>query len=258
METQNGYNRAHGTAKRVAYCAVSCALLIAAQYALSFISGVEAVTVLLLSFCAYFGVACGLITAVSFCFLRCFIFGFYPQVIVLYLIYYPLFAITFGLLGKIKCEKKVSRVAVLVAVNALLIILGGLCGVSAGLKLIKISVVYQTLINALLWVICGICGGLLIFFNIVWVKHRNSAAGAKILITVLFCAVAAAFTVMFTLLDDVISPLMLGMRGRTALAYFYSSFLAMVPQVICALVSVFILYRPITFALLKACGGKTY
>ena len=86
--------------KRIAYCAVTVALLIAVQYSLSFISGVELTTVLLLVFCYVFGVRCGVLTATAFSLIRCLIFGFTPSVIVLYLIYYNAFAILFGVAGK--------------------------------------------------------------------------------------------------------------------------------------------------------------
>ena len=41
-----------------------------------------------------------MITATCFSLLRCLLFGFYPNIIILYLIYYNLFALLFGTLGK--------------------------------------------------------------------------------------------------------------------------------------------------------------
>ena len=81
--------------KNVAITAVFTALLLGAQYALWFVKGVELVTLLLLVFSYRFGVKCGVLSAVAFSLLRCFLFGFFPSVILLYLIYYPLFAALF-------------------------------------------------------------------------------------------------------------------------------------------------------------------
>ena len=88
------------TAKEITIIGLFIALLIGGQFILSGISGIEIVTVLITSFCFYFGVFSGLIVATSFSLLRCFIFGFFPNVIILYLIYYNLLAVIFGLLGK--------------------------------------------------------------------------------------------------------------------------------------------------------------
>lgn len=89
----------HRPAQSVAVCAVMCALLLAAQFVLSFVPGVEIVTALFLAFCTFFGWRCGMLTATAFSLLRCFVFGFYPNVIVLYLVYFNAFALFFGRLG---------------------------------------------------------------------------------------------------------------------------------------------------------------
>ena len=73
--------------REIACSAVMTALLIAAQYALGFVSGVELVTVLLLTFSRVFGARCGVMTAVAFSLLRCLIYGFFPNVLLLYLVY---------------------------------------------------------------------------------------------------------------------------------------------------------------------------
>ncbi len=88
------------TAKEISLIGIFTALLIGGQFALSAVSGVEVVTVLLLAFAYRFGVTRGLFVANSFSVLRCFLFGFFPTVIMLYLIYYNLFVVVFGLLGK--------------------------------------------------------------------------------------------------------------------------------------------------------------
>lgn len=77
------------------------ALLIAAQLALSMVAGVEIVTALFSAYCFAFGVRRGMVVGTCFSLLRCLIFGFFPTVIILYLVYYNLFAVVFGTAGKI-------------------------------------------------------------------------------------------------------------------------------------------------------------
>lgn len=243
------------TAKSLAYIAVMTALLLSGQFALSFASGVEVVTVLLLCFSAYFGVICGVAAAVSFSVLRCLIWGFAPNVVILYLIYYPLFALIFGLSGKIKDETfDNARVRLAVAVNALLLLIVAAALSCALFDVIKISRLYRRTVTIFLYVIAGLCGALLVAFNVFYalVKLKVLKSGKPLKIF-LFTSVAAVCTVCFTLLDDVISPLVVGMDSLTALTYFYGSFLAMLPQVICTVATVSTLYFPLTFALTKAC-----
>lgn len=231
-----------------------CAVLIAGQLALGWLAGVEIVTVLLLCFSVCFGAICGVITAVAFSLLRCLIWGFYPAVVILYLIYYPLFALVFGLLGKIKAETyQKAPVYLAVAIDILLLFLGVASGLCAGLNLIKVNRLYRATINALLWVISGICGGLLLVFNVIFALTRAKKISGKYIELFLFTTASCVLTVCFTLLDDVISPLILGMTRGAALGYFYASFTAMLPQVVCAAVTVFTLYYPITFAFSRAC-----
>lgn len=104
----------------VAVVAVFTALLLAAQYALWFVKGVELVTVLLLVFSYRFGVRCGVLSAVAFSLLRCLLFGFFPNVVLLYLLYYPLFAACFGLLGNALHRRTGVRVQMLLTVLAVL------------------------------------------------------------------------------------------------------------------------------------------
>ena len=103
------------TAKHLALIGEFLALLIAGQYLLSGIAGVEIVTVLFACFCFYFGVVNGLITATLYSLLRCFIFGFFPNVIVLYLVYFNIFAIVFGLIGRL-FDKKTSLIKLIIIV----------------------------------------------------------------------------------------------------------------------------------------------
>ena len=76
------------------------ALVIAAQLALSVIPGVEVVTVLFVAFSFAFGVKRGMIAATVFSVLRQFVFGVFPNVLVLYLIYFNALVYVFGILGK--------------------------------------------------------------------------------------------------------------------------------------------------------------
>ena len=79
--------------------AIYTALLICVQFVLSGVAGVELVTVFFLAFCFSVGVKAGITVAVCFSVMRCFLFGFYPTVITLYLIYYTGFALFFGFWG---------------------------------------------------------------------------------------------------------------------------------------------------------------
>lgn len=161
---------------RVAMCV---ALLIAGQVALSSVTGIEIVTVMLLCFCWCYGIRHGIAVATTFSLLRCFVFGFQINVIVLYLIYYNLFALFFGWLG-----------ARLTGKNALLQM-----------------------------VIAAVC--------------------------------AVIFTALFTLLDDVITPLMFSFSEHAANVYFYQSLTAVIPQTICAAVTVSLLFHPLTKVIQK-------
>lgn len=161
---------------RVAMCV---ALLIAGQLALSSVTGIEIVTVMLLCFCYCYGIRHGIAIATTFSLLRCFVFGFQVNVIALYLIYYNLFAIFFGWLG------------------------AHLTGKNALLK------------------------------------------------TVVVVVSAVIFTALFTLLDDVITPLIYGFSENAAKVYFYQSLAAVIPQTVCAAVTVTLLFHPLTRVIKK-------
>ena len=161
---------------RVAMCV---ALLIAGQVALSSVTGIEIVTVMMVAFCWCYGIRHGLAVATTFSLLRCFVFGFQINVIVLYLIYYNLFALCFGWLGARFTGK-----------------------------------------NALLQnVIAVVC--------------------------------AVVMTALFTLLDDVITPLMFAFSENATRVYFYQSLTAVIPQTICAAVTVSLLFHPLTKVIQK-------
>jgi hypothetical protein len=161
---------------RVAMCV---ALLIAGQLALSSVSGIEVVTVMLLCFCYCYGVRHGIAIATTFSLLRCFVFGFQINVIVLYLVYYNLFAIFFGWLG------------------------------------------------------------------------ARFAGKDTLLKTVIVVASAVVFTALFTLLDDVITPAIYGFNENATRVYFYQSLTAVIPQTICAAVTVSICFYPLTKVIKK-------
>lgn len=181
------------SAREITACAVCAAMLIAVQAVLSAVVGVELVTLLFCAFCAAFGVKCGVVTGVGFSLLRCIIFGFFPSVVVLYLVYYPIFAVAFGFYGRLtegvfskKCPKSHKNARIL-----------------------------------------GVCVGA--------------------------AALAVALTVSFTLMDDVISPLMLGMNRALMKRYFYASLPAMATGAVCSAVTVGFGFAPL-YAVLSRLG----
>ena len=155
---------------RIAICV---AMLIGVQLALSAVSGIELVTAMLLCMCFCYGIRTGMTIATVFSLLRCFIFGFQVNVIVLYLVYYNLFALFFGWLGTRFTGK------------------------------------------------------------ITFVKN------------VILVASAMAFTVCFTMLDNVITPLIYAFHANAAKVYFLQSLTALIPQTICTLVTVSVLFMPL-------------
>ncbi len=88
------------SARECAYIAVFVALVIAAQLALSAVPGVEVVTVLFVSYAYVFGRGRGMTAATAFSLVRQLVFGFYPTVLILYILYYNLLALAFGSMGK--------------------------------------------------------------------------------------------------------------------------------------------------------------
>ena len=72
--------------------------MIAAQIVLSVIPGVEIVTVFFVSYSFVVGWKKGMLAATAFSLLRQAIFGFFPAVLILYLVYYNLLTLSFGLL----------------------------------------------------------------------------------------------------------------------------------------------------------------
>lgn len=106
------------SAKECAYLAVFVALLLGAQLALSFVPGVEVVTVLFTAYAFTFGCRRGMLAATAFSLLRQFVFGVFPTVLILYLIYFNLLALAFGGLGK-KVKNPVKALLLITAVACL-------------------------------------------------------------------------------------------------------------------------------------------
>ena len=249
------------SARDIAVIAVTVALLIGGQALFAALPGVEVVTVVLLSFSWSFGAARGMLTATAYSLLRCFFFGFDAKTVVLYLLYFNFFACLFGVLGGRgggkagaageKAEKegkgekeKISPLSAVFTEGLFL----ALCVLAAAVLsgAVRVSVLLQTGLNILAWVLLFIASAGAVAYNILLFFSRKYPACAAAAQTVAAAAAAAVCTVLFTLLDDALYPLFYGVRGEAAVAYFYASFTAMLPQTVCALVSVSILFRPLT------------
>ena len=241
MVKENLKQKKLSPSKEIAYIAVTCALLLGGQFVFSFVVGVEVVTLILVCFSFTFGARRGVICAVCFSLLRCVIYGFYPTVVILYLIYYPLLALIFGLIGK--CENFSSPLCAAV-VNILLVSIALACAVCYFTDVIRIAKAFAVTIKILLWVIFSICSVLCIIYDLIY--FSSVSAKDEILKVVLVASVGAVMTALFTLMDDVITPLFWGYTPLTALAYFYSSFMAMLPQIICTVVTVSTLFLPLS------------
>ena len=250
---QGEKRRIYPPAKDIAYVAVMCALLIGGQYVFSFVAGVEIVTLLLACFSYVFGIRRAILCTVAYSLLRCLIFGFYPTVIILYLIYFPIFAAVFGGLGHIrKSTFENCPLSFTIFVNALLLGVAAACALCFGLDLIKVSRIYKITLQILLWVIFALCTALCIAFNCLIIAKKKFGKDTSVLLKVItVTSVAAICTILFTLLDDIITPLFWGYSRLTALAYFYSSFTAMLPQTVCTIVTVTTLFEPLTSVMKK-------
>ncbi len=93
-------NGAVRSAKEVARTAVFVAMVIGSQYALSAVPFVEVVSLLFICYAFVFGVLRGVVAAVAFALLRQLLFGFYPVVLILYLIHFSILSVAFGLLPR--------------------------------------------------------------------------------------------------------------------------------------------------------------
>lgn len=102
MKGDNGQKRysAARSAKECAYIAVFVALVIAVQLALAALPNVEAVSALFVCYAFVFGAKRGMAAATAFALLRQLVFGFFPTVLILYLVYYNILTAVFGRLGR--------------------------------------------------------------------------------------------------------------------------------------------------------------
>jgi len=175
MKRQNKNNKSNisfsHSAKECSYCAVFVALLITSQLALSAVPGIEIVTLLFVAYAFCFGVTRSMLCATIFSILRQLIFGFYPNVLILYLIYYNFLCLIFGILGK---------------------------RIQNPLKF--------------LWLII---------------------------------VIACICTMLFTMIDNVLTTTWYGYTRRATIIYFKASISVMIPQVICTAISVGILFLPL-------------
>ena len=101
------------SAKDCVSIAVFVAIVIAVQVVISAVPGVELVTVLFGSYSFVAGAKKGMISATAFTLIRQIVFGFFPTVLILYLIYFNLLTLTFGVLGK-KIDKGLKWLPIIV------------------------------------------------------------------------------------------------------------------------------------------------
>ena len=83
-----------------------------------------------------------------------------------------------------------------------------------------------------------------------WLGKRFSEKINSKNIFIIFVSVLL-FTVGFTFLDDIITPLIYSYSKKAALTYFYASFYALLPQIICSAVTVLVFFKPLTKILVK-------
>jgi hypothetical protein len=158
-------------AKECVFIATFVAIMVVAQLTLSFVPGVEVVTVLFVTYACVMGVKRAIITGTIFSVVRQIVFGFYPTVLVLYIIYYNLLSVSFGFLGKKEKDN---------------------------FKFLMVTVI-----------------------------------------------AACVFTVVFTMIDNVLTPLWYGYSKKATQLYFYGSLPFMLMQVINVGISVLILFFPL-------------
>ena len=102
--------------KDCAYVSIFVAVVIVVQLAFSSLPGIELVTLLFVTYSFVFGITRGVISATAFSLLRQILFGFFPTVLVLYLVYYNFLVFIFGILGKhIKSPLKALWLIVIIA-----------------------------------------------------------------------------------------------------------------------------------------------
>jgi hypothetical protein len=166
------------------------------------------------------------------------------------LIYYPLLALIFGSIGKISDSTfKESKWQIALVTNIILLIVIALCAYLLAFDVIDITRLYRATIKVLLCVILALSCALEISFNAIYVLTKVKHIDYRYLKLLFITAIATICTICFTLIDDVISPLF---YGTEFLPYFYASFLAMLPQVICTIATTVTLYYPICAVMRRA------
>ena len=117
---------------------MGAAMLIGVQLILSGVAGVEMVSALLLCFAYSLGALRGMAVATLFAVVRCFVFGFHINVLILYLVYFNLFSLFFGWLGKHARRQTSLKMTIIVSIIAVLFTVGftfidiGITGVMYG------------------------------------------------------------------------------------------------------------------------------
>lgn len=198
-----------GSTKNIAVIAMYASLLVAAQLALSFTAGIELVSLLLCAFCVVFGVWRGVLVAVVFVLLRCVVFGVVPNVFALYAVYYPLYALTIALYGKL---------------------------LNKFIPAFSLSRNYKS---------DGDDGKS---------PLKRTLTAKNVIIYVSFIALVALLTCSFTMLDNLIAPLMMGMTESARATYLYYSLPTMLTHAVFATSTVAVLFLPVRriLTLLKA------
>ena len=246
-------------AREIAFMSVMVALLIGGQALFAAVPGVEVVTVLLLCFSRAFGPGRGALTATAYSLLRCFFFGFDAKTVVLYLLYFNFFACLFGFSGlfaerregqkaaggEIKAAERKRKFPWNAAAADLLFLLLCALAIVVLLDVPKVSVLLRAGLKTMAWVLLSVAVAGGVAFNVLSALGKKYPVCSKAA-EAAFCAAAAAVcTVLFTLLDDLLYPLFYGVSGEAAIAYFYASFTAMLPQTVCAVVSICVLFFPL-------------
>ena len=187
-------------ARETAFIALTCALMTGVQLALSAVPGVEFVTVILLCTSYVFGARFGCLTGLAFSLLRCLLFGFYPAVVAVYCIYFPLFGLLFGTIGR-GDDGSGLTFKLKICVNLVLAALSAAAFAAAALELVKVSLIYRDAVYAMLWALGGIFIALAIAFDAVWLASGKKSGGERALRCFFVTALAALCTVAFTLID---------------------------------------------------------
>lgn len=156
-------------AKDIAFVSIFTALLLGGQVVLSGVGGVEIVTVLLLSFSFFFGIKRSIFAVNAFSILRCFIFGFFVNILLLYLVYYNLFVLVFGLIGN---------------------------------------------------------------------KFKHTLTTERHIFIIVMSVI---MTALFSVIDDIITPLYSGLNFEATKAYWLASLPFAIPQMVCAFITVLLL-----------------